>query len=331
MNKKIFIFLVIILYSIGIVTSANLSLGDTPSPTLQINENNTGQSQYNGPNSETIQWDFTSQYEIRSSPTIGENNTIYFTDGVFSGNDGNLYAVANNSTHLWNLSIGSTGNSVTIGSDGNLFIGTNNGTFYAISPNGVILDTFKALNKISSTAAIFNDTIYITSMSNDIGGVLKGTLYGLKFDGTSFTEVMNSIISNDELGYGLHSSKPAIDQEGNIYVSGGNGGVHAFNSDGSLKWTFTGNNTFYESSPTIAKDGTIYVVGSNVTEPPTLYSTFYALNRDGTIKWSLDIEKLNNDTRFIGRTGIVVANDDTIYFSTENGYIYAVLPNGIVK
>lgn len=55
MNKKIIIFTLTILCLTTIVSSADISLGDTPSPTLHINENNTGQSEYNGPKSKTIQ------------------------------------------------------------------------------------------------------------------------------------------------------------------------------------------------------------------------------------------------------------------------------------
>lgn len=88
MNKKIIIFTLTILCLTTIVSSADISLGDTPSPTLHINENNTGQSEYNGPKSKTIQWNFTAANSIWSTPTIGENNTIYVTDYGSDRNNG---------------------------------------------------------------------------------------------------------------------------------------------------------------------------------------------------------------------------------------------------
>jgi len=69
------------------------------------------------------------------------------------------------------------------------------------------------------------------------------------------------------------------------------------------------------SSPAIGPDGTIYIGGS---------SSLFALNSNGTLKWSFSI---GGSTR----SSPAVGSDGTIYIGSSNDRLYAVNPNGTQK
>jgi outer membrane protein assembly factor BamB len=104
----------------------------------------------------------------------------------------------------------------------------------------------------------------------------------------------------------------AIASDGTIYVAG-DGTVSAIAADGSMKWILP-----FDSSNLLAlgADRTVYVVGGSV-------NLLYALNPDGTTKWSFDIGTYGN--------GLVIAPDGTIYISDYNGEIVAVTATGQQK
>jgi outer membrane protein assembly factor BamB len=72
------------------------------------------------------------------------------------------------------------------------------------------------------------------------------------------------------------------------------------------------------SSPTIAEDETIYIGVRN------LHKSIIAINPDGTERWQFDAGSWVESTPTIGQDG-------TIYFGANNGYLYALYPNGTQK
>ncbi len=86
---------------------------------------------------------------------------------------------------------------------------------------------------------------------------------------------------------------------------------------GTLKWTFIANTyTDVDSSPAIGADGTIYVGSGN--------GMFYAVNPDGTLKWSYQ-------TGFEITSSPAVGDDGTIYVGSHDDNLYAFNPDGTVK
>ncbi len=83
----------------------------------------------------------------------------------------------------------------------------------------------------------------------------------------------------------------------------------------STKWTFTTSGNIQYSAPVIGADGTIYIGNSR--------GVFYALNPDGTLKWSYSSVTRVYDSAVIG-------GDGTIYFCGQNA-VYALNPNGTLK
>ncbi|NPA92802.1 MAG: sortase, partial [Chloroflexi bacterium] len=84
----------------------------------------------------------------------------------------------------------------------------------------------------------------------------------------------------------------------------------------SVGWTFSMDGQYYPSSAIIGTDGTLYV-GSDT-------GYLYAVNPDGTLKWSYDTGDYIAGTPAIDSEGIV-------YFGSHNGYFYALNPDGTLK
>lgn len=120
-------------------------------------------------------------------------------------------------------------------------------------------------------------------------------------------------------------STPAIANDGTIYIGDGNG-LTAINKNGSLKWSIYFSREFGDrddySSPVISPEGIIYIGSNN--------DTLYAINPEGTIKWSYGVVPGDE-----GWDGIVsspaVGPDGTIYFATNGIFFYALKPNGTLK
>ncbi len=65
-----------------------VNLANSPQPKFHHDKDNTGQSQYNGPQTNTLKWKYPTGGRIESSPAIDSDGTIYF--GSF---DNKLYAI----------------------------------------------------------------------------------------------------------------------------------------------------------------------------------------------------------------------------------------------
>jgi outer membrane protein assembly factor BamB len=86
---------------------------------------------------------------------------------------------------------------------------------------------------------------------------------------------------------------------------------------GTLKWRYhTSDYQEIVSSPAIGSDGTIYFGSLN--------DTLYALNPDGTLKWSYST---NGDIY----SSPAIGSDGTIYFGSYDNYLYALNPDGTLK
>jgi outer membrane protein assembly factor BamB len=86
---------------------------------------------------------------------------------------------------------------------------------------------------------------------------------------------------------------------------------------GTLKWRYhTSDYREIYSSPAIGLDGTIYFGAMN--------DTLYALNPNGTLKWSYSTGRDIYSSPAIG-------SDGTIYFGSYDFYFYALKPDGSLK
>lgn len=116
-------------------------------------------------------------------------------------------------------------------------------------------------------------------------------------------------------GKSCFQASPSIGPDGTIYIAPMSGFLFAVNPDGGEKWrypVFNFKNNW--SSPAVGPDGTIYVGSESYppseTEKPQEKSAYiYALNPDGTLKWSYDTGG-NWSTSTAG-----IADNGTVYMS----------------
>jgi outer membrane protein assembly factor BamB len=255
----------------------------------------------------TLKWRyFTSVYrEIRSSPAIGQDGTIYFG----SLND-TLYALNPNGTLKWSYSTNrDIYSSPAIGSDGTIYFGSYDFYFYALKPDGSLKWRYDAGTSISSSPAIGPDgTIYFGQM---VGEYSPGYFNALNQDGTlKWRYPTNSDIY----------CSPSIGQDGTIYFGTfsmeNETYLYAFNPDGTIKWRYPSVNI--RSSPAISSDGTVYFV--------TWDYHLYALNSDGTLRWIYS----QSSMQFYRELSPILGADGTIY-AADYEWLNAINPDGTLK
>lgn len=116
-------------------------------------------------------------------------------------------------------------------------------------------------------------------------------------------------------GYDLYAA-PLIDNNGIIYIGSTDGHLYAINPDGSIKWKFKTNSeiTCGLGGVAIGFDGTLYF---------STVETLYAVDRDGTLVWSLP---------GYGNTRVVISPDgETLYVNNKSIGLDALEKNGNVK
>lgn len=142
-------------------TTSAATLGLTPQPKFHHDNQNTGQSQYNGPSTNTLKWKYNLGNFIESSPAIGKDGTIYI------GRD-KLYAIKPDGSKKWTYNTGSIVSCPAIGSDGTIYIGSLNKNFYAITPNGFKKWSVTTGGRINSCPTIGKDGQYTSEVRINI-------------------------------------------------------------------------------------------------------------------------------------------------------------------
>ncbi len=245
----------------------------------------------------TQKWAFTTGSEVWSSPAIGADGTVYI-----SSEDNNLYALNPDGVQIWSFSIPGMSNDPAIGPDGTIYIGGYK--LYAFNPDGSKewslfvrnIDDMQTQTR-SGLALGADGTIYF-------GG--SGGLYAVSPDGSQkwvFSAVHAPI-----------QSSPVIAVDHTIFVSSIDKTLYAINPDGTQKGAFYGGGW---RSPAIGADGTIYVLTrSYVDDPPSMREFMYALNLDGSQKWTVLLWGEGSSRPTIG-------SDSTIYIGS-GPYLHAI-------
>ena len=109
-------------------------------------------------------------------------------------------------------------------------------------------------------------------------------------------------------------ASPAISSTGLIYVPDKDVNFYSIKSAGSQNWKYTAPCKFGISSPVISSDGTIYVgSGSRFSND----SLLYAINPDGSLKWTFEVGTSMRSSPAIG-------SDGTIYIGSDDKKLYAI-------
>ncbi|MBZ2165925.1 PQQ-binding-like beta-propeller repeat protein [Methanobacterium spitsbergense] len=340
--------LVIISFSPTMAASPN-TLADNQYPKAMHDNQNTGQSQYTGPQHNNTKWNYTTgniDSRITYAPSIGPDGTIYMPTRFNNGTNymANLYALNKDGTKKWNYTINDGiynencynqfVGSPTITADGTIYIinefhdsTRTYGLLYALNPEGTmkwkyILNEGASVYISGSPAVATDGTIYFSSefLASDYSS-WNGNFYALKPDGT---KKWNYTIGN------YADSSPAIGSDGTIYFRSDDNNLFAINPDGTKKWNYLLPYGDIRGSPAVATDGTIYL-SSNFNNDGILF----ALNPNGTLKWNYTIKEV---TEVFLESSPSIAKDGTIYVGgyfrngrSVTGNLYAFNPNGTFK
>ena len=266
-------------------------LGNTAWPKYQSNSNNTGQSPYIGPQTNTTEYTYTTANTMTQNDNlaIGADGTIYF--GIRSTDY--LYAMTSDGIIKWKAATSKPVFATAIGANGIIYAGTASGSspysLYAFYPNGTQEWAYGNITKNIRGIAIGPDgSIYF--------GCDDDNLYALSPNGTLEWKYTT--------GAPIYAF-PAIGSNGTIYFGSTDKNVYALNPNGTFEWSYP-TQAAIDSSPSIGPDGTIYV-GSD---------QLYALNPNGTLKWTYPTSSISYSSPAIG--------SGTIYIGNTNGILYAI-------
>ena len=243
----------------------------------------------------TLKWNYTTAGSIQGAAKIGTDGTIYVAGG-------GLYALNPDGSLKWSYSAGSY--TPVIGTDGTIYV-SGSGALNAINRDGTLKWSYN-VNSVDGSPAIGSDgTIYVGSHTYGLG------LFAINSDGT--LKWRYGIFGNDY----ITGCSPVIGTDGTIYFGtiGGStfsSNFFAINPDGSRKWEYTvGLPGYYYivASATIGADGTIYVGCTD--------GKLYALNNNGTLKWTYTTGSAIRSSPSIG-------SDGTIYIGSIDGKLYAL-------
>ncbi len=283
----------------------------------------------------TVRWEFISKQPIFSSPAIDTDGTLYFTGEGNSDGPDKLFALSPDGTKKWELPLPSHSRSApAISEDHTIYVGCRDHNLYAVSPGGNILWNYQAADGINTSPAISMDgTIYF--------GADNGHLYALFANGTKRWDFAS--------GSYIRSS-PAIGTDGVVYFGSFDKKLYAVNPDGTKRWELLTGGEIH-SSPALGMDGTIYISSYD--------DKLYAVRTNGTVRWTAtegggdSSPSIGTDgTIYIGRgrnlsafsssgvrkwtfptgdeilAGPAIAQDETIYFGSLDGSLYALSGSG---
>ncbi len=308
-----------------LVLATGIMAQESPWSKFRHDRKNTGRTNYTGPATPTFAWDYQANDGIVSSAVIGFDGTIYVGAGWhFNGTlDSCLYAFNPDGSVKWCFK-GDDGffASPALGPDGTLYITGVDGYLYAIE------DSVTYGKMRWRTYLEYWFSLSSPALSLDGSTVYAGTPSFYFF---SVNALDGTINWQYKTGWCIISS-PAVADDGTVYCGTKYHNVWAY--DDLLqgpRWNApTG--TFYDGhlvdgSPAIGEDGTIYVgtdpygaAGMGHLAVP-VDTNFWAINPDGSIKWSFETGDGVESSPAIG-------HDGTLYFGSYDSVFYAVTDNG---
>ena len=339
---------------------ASAQLANTAWPKFQHDSQNTGRSSLNGPAGPTpsLAWEYSNSVG-RTAVTIGSGGVAYVGDGkkpitalsrdgdvvwfmsnghsagqaagstpalgnndtVYMGERGNnLWAAdADDGGIQWKFFVTTDGDvrvSPTIGPDGTIYMGSSSlgaGRLYALNPDGTekwLTTLGENIDNLSPALSHDAQTLYVGYSGVGVAA----------FDAETGTELWRSKVSKRGPGGAVANRSVVIGADGTLYFAARDG-VFAIDPDpagtGQILWQFSAKPLIFQSCPALGADGTLYIGGTG------LLPTFFAINPDGTERWSYivgDRGRFMNDNAVVGGNGTVyVTFDHGLYSFTAGG------------
>jgi len=266
-------------------------------------------------------WGWATNYstgaEVRSSPTLGSDGTIYFGDSA-----GKLHAVNSfdglRTSPSWPVDV--TNSSIVvppvIGRDRTIFAAATDGHVYAYDPNGVrVWKTADNIGSVMVGMAMVEKRLSVTLPTGDVRTTTAVVLYVVSNDGLLYAIAGEdgSILWSYPLTGPLRSG-PIVGPDGTIYV-GTSTGLIALNEDTNA---FTPRLRFVH----VASDVGTPVIDSNEVIYFMAGKTLHAINPNNTPYWQYPLKTEADGPLTITRDGgLIVAGDDQRLYSFETGSV----------
>jgi outer membrane protein assembly factor BamB len=218
-------------------------------------------------------WEVDVGGDVRSSPALGADGTIYVAATTTTSAGGYLWSISPDGQKLWMRFTGGNvdRSSPCIGPDGTIYLGTAKGQLMAFDPTGNTNWIFKTgeSRPVSSPALGVDGTIYIRAYGQRFDRLFSVSAAG----GTNWQLVLGLSPSSPSP---YQMSSPVIGADGTIYVTSGSSNLYAISPTGSTNWSCAlGART--DASPALGPDGTLYLGADD--------NYVRAIDHDGHLKW----------------------------------------------
>jgi outer membrane protein assembly factor BamB len=258
------------------------------------------------------------QHKFLTPPSIGEGEALYVTDDY---SDIFAFAPTLDSNVHWKLITFSN-----VPEKDGVLLGYNPGgdgwwfTSPVIGADGAIYLAHQSwLYQISAGGEVSHFTQFYGGMPGFPAISADGTIYIAGHNWAAIAAVDrqgNALWGTRTSGHVAGS--PVIDNSGAIYLCDSDF-VKALTADGKQHWYLQ---IPCNSGPALAADGTLYLGTSGPPVKNGLRKTFLAaVTSIGQLKWKIEIHGMVRDAPAIGPDG-------TIFFTTDQGYAYAVSDAG---
>lgn len=310
--------------------AADGGLAGSQWPKAQCDGHNTGRSPYKaGHNDGSLKWTFDIGNEVRSSPVIGSDGTIYISSG------GHLYALDRDGNERWRTEVGFGRSTPAIGDDGTIYVMTNHEGLHAIGKDGEIKwtsdETGEAAIAIGTEGKLYfgegNEGFACVSRDGDVLWADDRTTYFVKAI-PAIRGNGNVVLGHEEYrlvteydangntvweaeARGLINSATVMASDGTVYVFGytfPGGHIEAFDKAGKRLWHHE-LDEWPDGSACIGPDGTIYVQARD--------DRIHAIDPDGDEIWSVDIGRY-------GWGDVVVSDDGMVFVGNVDGNLTAI-------
>ncbi|MBI4626541.1 MAG: PQQ-binding-like beta-propeller repeat protein [Verrucomicrobia bacterium] len=241
-------------------------------------------------------WQATTGSNITGAPAVGRDGTLYV-----GSTDNSIYAYAPDGSPRWSYPTNGIIDtcSPAIADDGTVYVGSNDGRFYAFTASG----TLKWTRNFGLTAPV----------SNSPALAANGTIYVKPRDG--FLYALNpangAIVWRRDVHAPETYASPSVAPDGTIYQGSEDKNLYAINPDGTLKWTFAGENEIY-AVPAIDAAGNIYFTVLNSGK-------LYCVSPAGTLRWTYAGASLGSSS-----SPALSADGSTAYFAGYDARLHAV-------
>lgn len=289
----------------------------------------------------TKKWEFKTDNNMIFGPTVGPDGVIY--QGSW---DKYFYAINSDGTLKWKyLTKGTISYPPSIDKNGNIYLGGGDahfgpdGNIYAFNKDGRLLWTYDTkMLRVGSPAIGYDGLLYFPAAPLLFALNTEGKLVWKK--GPDITPVQgnaqkapcapppapcdNAINAPDnDSATGREDIAgiitPAITPEGVIYIGTSQGKVFAIDAKTQeTKWS-------YQTGKNPEQKGVDYGLPSFVMADKTGTSyfgsvdyKFYAIDKAGKVKWTYETGGK------IMEAAPAIGSDGTIYFTSEDGYVYAI-------